>query len=76
MKAILLAGGQGRRPSMAECAALVDQYVTFTGGRVLQDRGHVQKKQADRKALDEFRKFNETQENDFEKFIRHVEDGK
>lgn len=62
--------------SMAECAALVDQYVTFTGGRVLQDRGHVQKRQADRKALDEFRKFNETQENDFEKFIRHVEDGK
>lgn len=61
--------------SMAECAAMVDQYVTFTGGRVLQNRGHVQKKQADNKALNEFQKFNLTQENDFEKLVRHIEGG-
>lgn len=61
--------------SMAECVQLIDQYVLFTGGRPLMDNGHVSKDHADRKAKEEFRKFNETQMNDFEKMTRHLEEG-
>lgn len=58
--------------SMAQCVALIDQYISFTGGQVLTGNGHVRKTTADRKAKEEFRKFNETQLNDFEKLSRHA----
>lgn len=58
--------------TMSECSSLVDQYIEFVGGKVLDNRGHRSKKQADRKALEEFKKFNETQDNDFEKMMKHI----
>lgn len=61
--------------SMSECLQLIDQYVLLTGGQVLEGNGRVRKSTADKKAKEEFRKFNETQANDFEKMSRHVTGG-
>lgn len=57
---------------MSECSSLVDQYIEFVDGKILDNRGHRSKKQADQKALEEFKKFNKTQDNDFEKTMKHI----
>lgn len=58
--------------TMAQCIELCDQYIMFTGGQQLQGKGAVSRKQADAKALAEFRKFNETQLSDFDLFVQEV----
>lgn len=58
--------------SMSECLQLIDQYVLLTGGQVLEGNGRVRKSTADKRAKEEFRRFNETQDNDFEKLSRRV----
>ncbi|OZG62386.1 DNA-binding protein [Bifidobacterium lemurum] len=60
--------------TMTECAELCNQYILFTGGQALEGLGSISKAQADEKALDEFRKFNETQLSDFDKFIQGILD--
>jgi hypothetical protein len=62
--------------TMAQCIALVDQYIQFTGGQILQGKGKRTRKQADAKAKEELRKFNAidpAQLSDFERRIRRVE---
>lgn len=59
--------------TMAQCIELCNQYIMFTGGRPLQGRGSMSKKQADSKAMAEFRKFNDTQLSDFDLFVQEVE---
>lgn len=59
--------------TMTDCVAMCEQYIAFTGGQVLTDRGHVSKKQADKKALSEFRRFEKTQESDFDRFAKRIE---
>lgn len=58
--------------TMKQCATLVDQYISLTGGRILTGNGHVRRSQAIKRAHEQFDKFNKTQENDFEKLTRHV----
>lgn len=58
--------------TMAQCIELCDQYIMFTGGQQLQGKGTVSRKQADSKALAEFRKFNEAQLSDFDLFVQEV----
>ncbi|WEV64370.1 virulence RhuM family protein [Bifidobacterium sp. ESL0732] len=59
--------------TMADCATLCEQYISLTGGKTLESKGRRNKKQADEKAKEEFRKFNETQESDFDRFVRQVQ---
>lgn len=58
--------------TMAECVELCNQYIMFTGGATLQGKGTVSKKQADAKAVAEFRRFNDTQESDFDRFVEEM----
>jgi hypothetical protein len=60
--------------TMADCVALCNQY-TFTGGAVLNNRGHVSKAQADKKARAEFAKFERTQLSDFDRQVRGITHG-
>lgn len=59
--------------TMAQCAELCNQYILFTGGQSLQGRGNISKKQADAKAVAEFRKFNDAQLSDFDLFVQEVQ---
>lgn len=59
--------------TMAQCADLCAQYIVFTGGKTLQGRGSVSKKQADAKAVAEFRKFNDVQISDFDLFVQEIQ---
>lgn len=59
--------------TMSDCVALCDQYITFTGGQTLKDRGHVSKAQADRKAKAEFARFERTQLSDFDQHVKRIE---
>lgn len=61
--------------TMAQCVELCNQYIALTGGQVLTDRGHVSKSRADSKVREEFRRFNLTQESDFDRFVKRVEQG-
>lgn len=61
--------------TMAQCVELCNQYIALTGGQVLTDRGHVSKSRADSKAREEFRRFDLTQESDFDRFVKRVEKG-
>lgn len=57
---------------MADMVASVDRFLDFNEYRVLDNRGHVSKKDADRKALAEYAEFNKTQkiESDFDRFVK------
>ncbi|MFT9008952.1 MAG: RhuM family protein [Bifidobacterium sp.] len=64
--------------TMSECVRLVNQYIEFTGGTVLQGRGSRTRAQASSKAKEQLRKFNTldpSQLSDFEKQIKHIERG-
>lgn len=64
--------------TMRQCIELVNQYIQLTGGRVLEGKGKRTHRQAERKAREEWRKFNATdpsQLSDFEKFARGIKDG-
>lgn len=58
--------------TMAECAELCNQYIGFTGGKILPDLGKVTQKQASTKAKAEFQRFNLEQKSDFDKFVEHT----
>jgi len=57
---------------MADMVGSVDRFLDFNEYRVLDNRGHVSKKDADRKALAEYAEFNKTQkiESDFDRFVK------
>lgn len=59
--------------TMAQCVELCNQYIMFTGGQALQGKGKVSRKQADAKAMAEFRRFNDSQMSDFDVFVQEVE---
>jgi hypothetical protein len=57
---------------MADMVASVDKFLAFNEYHVLDNRGHVSKKDADRKALAEYAEFNKAQkiESDFDRFVK------
>jgi hypothetical protein len=57
---------------MADMVTSVDKFLAFNEYRVLDTRGSVSKKVADRKALAEYAEFNKTQkiESDFDRFVK------
>lgn len=60
--------------TMAEFAASVDKFLTFNEYRILHGKGTISMKQAEQKALSEYREFNKTQriESDFEKEVKKM----
>ena len=66
-----------RLMTMADLAASVDKFLAFNEYRVLDGRGQVSKKDADRKALEEYADFNKTRrvESDFDRFVRQRIEG-
>ncbi len=61
--------------TMPEFIQLVSQYIQLAGGATLTGKGTVTRKQADRKAVEEYTKFNETQLYDFEEFAKGIDGG-
>ena len=60
--------------TMEEFANSVDKFLSFNEYRILENKGSISKKQADRKAVDEYKEFNRKQEinSDFEKEIKRI----
>lgn len=58
--------------TMPEFIGLVSQYIQLAGGAALTDKGSVTRKQADKKAIGEYEKFNQGQLSDFEKFAKEL----
>lgn len=61
--------------SMEECAVLIDQYISLAGMPLLEGKGNRGHAQMERKALDEFRKWDTTRESDFDRFARELDSG-
>ena len=61
--------------TMPEFIQLVSQYIQLAGGETFVGKGTVSRRQADRKAQEEYAKFNATQLSDFEKFVRGIDGG-
>ena len=59
--------------TMAQCVELCNQYIGFTGGKLLHNRGSVSQKQAQAKARAEYKKFEVSQITDFDRFVENVE---
>jgi hypothetical protein len=59
---------------MEEFADSVDKFLSFNEYKILKNKGSISKKQADKKAVDEYKEFNKTQEinSDFEKEIKRI----
>ncbi len=57
---------------MADMAKAVDKFLSFNEYKILPDNGKISRKDADKKALAEYEKFNKTQkiESDFDKQIK------
>lgn len=58
--------------TMAQCLEMCQQYVLFTGGKILTNKGSVSSEQAKRKAKKEFRTFDAQRHSDFDKFVERV----
>jgi hypothetical protein len=60
--------------TMEEFAASVNEFLTFRKYKILPDKGHIMKQQADRKAQTEYDEFNKTQKiiSDFDKAIKQL----
>lgn len=63
--------------SMEQFAASVNEFLTFRRYALLPDKGSVSREEADRKAEEEYRMFNPTQQikSDFDSFIKGLFDG-
>ncbi len=65
--------------SMKDCADLVDNFLQFNGREILIGKGERSHKQAEKKAREEFAKFQRIQdatyENDFERHVKKLENG-
>ena len=64
--------------SMAQFAASVNEFLTFRRYALLPDKGTISREQADRKAEEEYKLFNPTQQidSDFDKEVRGLLDGR
>ena len=62
--------------TMPEFIQLVSQYIQLSGGATLTGKGTVTRKQADRKAAEEYAKFNAAQPYDFEEFAKGIDGGR
>jgi hypothetical protein len=62
--------------TMEEFADSVDKFLSFNEYRVLDNKGSISRKQADRKAIGEYKEFNKKQEidSDFEKEIKKIKE--
>lgn len=62
--------------TMEQFAASVDKFLTFNDYKILPDRGHISKAQADAKATAEYDIFNRTQriDSDFDQEVRSILD--
>jgi len=60
--------------TMAEFAESVNKFLAFNEYRILDGKGRISKKQAEKKALREYQAFNKTQpiKSDFEKMVKRV----
>jgi hypothetical protein len=60
--------------TMAEFAESVDKFLNFNEYRVLEGKGRISRKQAEKKALEEYGSFNKTQkiDSDFEKEVKKM----
>ena len=63
---------------MAQFSASVNEFLTFRRYALLPDKGRISREQADRKAEEEYKLFNPTQQidSDFDKDVRRMLDGK
>lgn len=63
---------------MADMAESVDKFLSFNEYDVLQDKGQVSKKQAEQKALEEYKHFNKTQKirSDFDALVEKMKERK
>lgn len=61
--------------TMPEFIQFVSQYIQLSGGATLTGKSTVTRKQADKKAFEEYAKFNATQLYDFEKFAKGIDGG-
>jgi len=64
--------------TMKEFATAVDKFLGFNEYRILEGKGSIAMKQAEQKALAEYREFNKSQviDSDFEKEVRKMLKGK
>ncbi len=64
--------------SMAQFAASVNEFLTFRRYALLPDKGKISREEADKKATEEYRLFNPTQQidSDFDKEMRGLLDGR
>jgi hypothetical protein len=60
--------------TMTEFAASVVKFLSFNEYRILEGKGEISKKQADEKALTEYREYNKTQkiESDFDRSVKKI----
>jgi hypothetical protein len=60
--------------TMTEFAASVVKFLSFNEYRILEGKGQISKKQADEKALTEYREYNKTQkiESDFDRSVKKI----
>ena len=60
--------------TMTEFAASVVKFLSFNEYRILEGKGEISKKQADEKALAEYREYNKTQkiESDFDRSVKKI----
>ena len=64
--------------TMEQFAASVNEFLTFRRYALLPDKGSVSREQADRKAEEEYKRFNPTQQinSDFDKYLKNLFDNR
>ncbi len=64
--------------TMQDFSTSINEFLAFRKYEILEDKGRISKKQADKKAHEEYEAFNKTQriESDFDKAIKRIEKGK
>lgn len=63
--------------TMQALAESIDRFLSFNEYKILDGKGKISKKQAEKKAGQEYEKFNRTQKivSDFDKLVARVKDG-
>lgn len=69
---------RGNTFTMEEFAASVNEFLHFRRYEILQDKGHISKRDANAKAVSEYKLFNPTQKivSDFDRLVKKLEDEK
>ncbi len=66
---------RGNTFTMQEFASSINEFLAFRKYKILEDKGHITKKQADKKAREEYEAFNKTQhiESDFDRLVKKTQ---